>query len=124
MESQMDDIVKDHIVLHGLSKSAKYEKYWKHQIKRMHTFWDNIIDEIDRNSFRESILKEATELGICDANQYNLESAFSKAKTEWSTELMIGSANKIAAYALNIDLQPIVKWTGSQLAINLNHVKH
>ena len=120
----MDETFKTHIEPHGLSKSVNFENHWILQIERMDCYWDRLIDSIDQTEFRNFLLKEAEELKIADAEQYDLDIAFSKAKSEWRLELMINCANLIAAYHLCIDVQPLVKWTGSKLEIQWNQMKY
>ena len=120
----MDKTFKAHIEPYGLSKSVNFENHWILQIERMDSYWDRLIDCIDKNQFRTFLLKEAEELNIADAEKYDLDTAFSKAKSEWRLELMINCANLIAAYHLYIEVQPLVKWTGSKLEIQWNEMKY
>lgn len=93
----MDDIFKFTIDTFGFSSSHAFAPTWIQQIVRMNSYWNELLDSFDPDSFFESFASHCNELGL-NYNSYSILNGFEKAKCEWRIELMIGISNNIAHF--------------------------
>lgn len=118
----VDDCFKSIIEVFTLSNSSKYFDYdnnWVLQVENINKYWDELIDTIDLSALKFLVLREAKELGIENAKEYNFEKALINAKTEWRKELILKGANYIASYYIDFDQDKvcIVAWKDNQIEI-------
>ena len=116
----IDDCFKTTIDVFALAKSTDYyDDNWVLQVQNLDKYWDEIIDKADRESLKYIVLREANELGIENAKDYDFEKACFRAKTEWRKELVLQSANYITSCYIDFDedKEMLVKWEENEIDI-------
>lgn len=109
------------IEVYGFCKAGNYFVDWIDQVKLINTYWDKLIDEIDREYFTLGFVKTCTDSNI-PVGDFDFNSAFEKCKTEWRTELMTLVADRIVKWSFLTAREDTtcVKWSGQEMILELN----
>ena len=107
----MDNIFKVRIFEYCFSNILRFTSIWQDQIYQLNKFWDQMINQIDREEFTRLFVSDCNQINL-PSHVYNIEQGFQLAVTEWRIGLMTLVANRIAQlYTDNIpDATQFVRW--------------
>lgn len=105
--------------------SPQFKNSWIEQIHNIHIFWDEMIDKINKDDFKNQFSSFCRVYNMT-TDIFPIQFCMNWAKNRWKLQLMIKTANRIAHE--HICGAPkgyeIVKWTGSIVIVDWTSFKH
>ena len=88
----MDKVFKENYKMFVFDRLPLIEPVYQRQVHDLPQLWSKV--EVDREEFFLAFSSECRELDLPFA-EYDLDSAFVKAQTEWAEGLMVATADQI-----------------------------
>ena len=109
------------IEAYGFSRAGYYCKNWIDQVKLIHTYWDYLIDDIDKEYFRVGFVKSCSDLNLA-VSDFDINHALNLCKTDCRIEFMTLVADRIVKWSLLSIAEETrcVKWSGQEMMLQLN----
>lgn len=120
---KMDEVFKTNYTIFAFSKLPNIEPEYQRQVHDLPQLWSQVDGLVDRDEFYLAFSSECQELDLPFPN-YDLNSAFIKAQTEWAQELMTATADYIVKWEEDDEIKDQVAfWKNDRIEVDTNLAK-
>ena len=121
---KMDEVFKTNYSVFAFAKLPLIEPEYQRQVHDLPQLWESVDDLINRDEFYLSFSSECQELDL-PFPDYDLDSAFIKAQTEWAEEIMVATADYIVKwYEDDIIIDQVASWKNGRIEVNTDLCKN
>lgn len=121
---KMDDVFKFNYRVFAFSILPEIEPESYRQVHDLPQLWERVNDLINRDEFYLAFSSECQELDL-PFPDYDLDSAFIKAQTEWAEEIMVATADYIVKWEEDEDIsEQVAFWKNGRIQVDTNLCKH
>ena len=114
----MDEVFKDNYKMFVFDRLPLIEPVYQRQVHDLPQLWSKVDDPIDREEFFLVFASQCRELDLPFA-EYDLDSAFVKAQTEWAEDLMVATADLIVKWYEDEDIpSQVTFWDNGHICVD------
>ena len=112
----MDKVFKENYKMFVFDRLPLIEPVYQRQVHDLPQLWSKV--EVDREEFFLAFSSECRELDLPFA-EYDLDSAFVKAQTEWAEDLMVATADQIVKWFEDEDIpSQVAFWDNGHICVD------
>ena len=117
---KMDEVFKDNYMIFAFERLPLIEPVCERQVHDLPQLWNKVDNLIDRDEFFLSFSSHCKQLDL-PFTQYDLDSAFEKAQTEWAGEIMVATADFLLKWNEDLDiLTQVACWINGHIHVDTN----
>jgi len=119
----MDEVFKHNYKIYAFARLPRVEPVTERQVHDLPQLWNKVDKEIDRKEFLSSFSSVCKQLDL-PFKEYDLDSAFEKAQTEWAEEIMVATADQLLKWNEDeIIKTQVAFWKNGQIHVHTNVCK-
>ena len=111
----MDKVFKENYKMFVFDRLPLIEPVYQRQVHDLPQLWSKVDDLIDREEFFLAFASQCKELPF---TEYDLDSAFEKAQTEWAEDIMIATADFILKWYEEDITTQVAFWDNGHIQVD------